>query len=150
MKNTTYANGGEPQVGDIITVSRNNEFSYNSQLRAEQRYGYQTKFEVTGITQGSKSTLLSIKESGTSRYYDFGAAMKCSNFDLYKSADGNAAKGPVKYMVVQQNKFQNFFLARSDEELHDRLGKALQENPTRKYHVLYIHCADGEATNSNG
>lgn len=137
MENTTYANGGEPQVGDIITVARNNEFSYNSQLRREYSRNYTTKFEVLGVSAGTKSTLLTIKEVGSSYYYSFNTPMKCSNFDLYKSADAETieSKGPPKYMVVQHNRFQSFFLARSDEELHEKLGKMLQENPMRKYHV---------------
>lgn len=145
MENKYYNNGGEPAVGDIIAVSKANEFSYQSQLRRESSRNYQTRFEVTGITKGSKSVLLHIKEVITSYYYEFTSPMKCTNFDLIEAAS-TSNKSVPKYIVHQQNNLNSMFVARTDEELQKRLTKSLQENPMRKYHVYsYVATAQTEA-----
>ena len=132
----TYASGEEPQVGDIVGVARKAGFDYNSQLYREwSSYNGTTRLVVEDVSVNAKSTLISVREKDTNRYYAFNQ-MGASRFRLIHRDGQTASKTPPKYFVIQGDKWNSFFSAKSDEELQAKLTERLTKNPSAQFHVF--------------
>lgn len=133
--NECYATGEVAQVGDIVKVSRNHKFNYDSYMRGAS--GREELFRVTEVRNGQKSALIKIdKHRVTSNYYDLVNAMSVSNFDLVESVNGATSKSKVKEYIVMDISTMKHVAYGTKEDVTKALQSLLVKNPTKHYHMF--------------